>query len=210
MAKNSRFRLVAAIGVLALGGASAARAQDTSAAARSDTSGYSGYRADTTAQADTMQGGQRNAKTDTTGYKYTGPSTDTALKAKPGVQTGPTAADSGKAAGKMMTVETADTVVCKDGSNAANAKKACKRHGGVDSVATKAALNARGQQGGGQADTAAAPGDTIRQKSEAGYQYRGPPSDTALKAKPGTQTGADTGAAGARPDTSAPSRPQGP
>jgi len=176
MAKNSRFRLVAVIGVLALGGASAARAQDTSAAARSDTSGYKGYRADTT-QADTMQGGQRNAQTDTTGYKYTGPSTDKALKAKPGVQTGPTAADTGMAAGKMMTLETADTVVCRDGSNAANARKACKGHGGVDSVATKAALNARGP---------------------------------ALKAKPGTQTGADTGVAGAPPDTSASSRPQGP
>ena len=80
--------ILALIGALALGGASAARAQDTSAvrqdtsAVRSDTSGYQGYGADTL---------QRTAPTGAdTGAKYNGPPTDTTLKAKPGVQTGPT------------------------------------------------------------------------------------------------------------------------
>jgi hypothetical protein len=170
----------AAIGVLALCGASAARAQDTSAAARRDTSGYGGYQN----KMDTAQAGQRNAPTDSSGFKYTGPSTDTTLKAKPGAQTGPTAGDRGAAA-KTRTTARADTVACKDGSNAAkgaSAKKACASHGGVDWAATKAAMKARGANA---------------------------PSDTALKAKPGTQTGADTGAAG-KADSGASGQHQGP
>ena len=70
-------RMLALVGVLALGGASALRAQqptnapkDTTAA-RTDTSGYQGYRADST-------------RTDSSGFKYTGPATDTTLKAAPG------------------------------------------------------------------------------------------------------------------------------
>jgi hypothetical protein len=35
----------------------------------------------------------------------------------------------------------------------------------------------------------------VNKKGAGNYQYHGAPSDTALKAKPGTQTGADTGAA---------------
>ena len=124
-----------AIGVLALGGASTARAQDTSAAGRRDTSGYQAY---------------QNQK-------------DTA---------------------KAGVISTADTVVCKDGSNAANKTKACGKHGGIDSTATTAALKARGKT-------------------------TGAPSDTTLKAKPGVQTGpTDTGAA-KKADTSM-GRPQGP
>ena len=133
-----RARMLALVGVLALGGASALEAQqptnappkDTSAA-RSDTSGYQSYqnRADST-------------RTDSSGFKYTGPPTDTTLKAQPGAQTGPTAGDTGK--GKMGGAGTADTVVCKDGSNAPTGRSACSAHGGIDSVATKAAMKARG------------------------------------------------------------------
>jgi hypothetical protein len=123
--------MLAVIGALALGGASVARAQDTSKA-RPDTSGYKGY---------------DSTRTDSAGFKYTGPPTDTALKAKPGAQTGPTAADTGKAAGdtgKAAGAGMADTVVCKDGSNAAAGQSACSAHGGIDSAATKAAKKARG------------------------------------------------------------------
>ena len=68
---------IAMIGALALGGVSIGWAQDTSAAARQDTSGYQTYNKSDTSKA--------NA------------STDTALRAKPGVQTGPSAKDSGAA-----------------------------------------------------------------------------------------------------------------
>jgi hypothetical protein len=120
--------MLAVIGALALGGASVARAQDTSKA-RPDTSGYKGY---------------DSTRTDSAGFKYTGPSTDTTLKAKPGAQTGPTAGDTGKAAGQAAGAGMADTVVCKDGSNAAAGQSACSAHGGIDSAATKAAKKARG------------------------------------------------------------------
>lgn len=167
MAIHSRFTpVLALIGVLALSGASTVRAQDTSAAVR----------------------------------------TDTALKAKPGVQTGPAAGDTGKAAQKAA-ASTADTVVCKDGSNAANKKKACKTHGGIDWTATEAALKARGGNAGQSAESTAARTDTTQMnKTDAqGYRYTGQPSDTALKAKPGTQTGPDTGAA-KKSDTSSSNR----
>jgi hypothetical protein len=87
-----RTPVVAVVGVLALGAVSVAAAQDTTAAARQDTSGYqqSGN------QTDTSRMGGNAARSDTSGYKYHGAPTDTALKAKPGVQTGPTAADSGR------------------------------------------------------------------------------------------------------------------
>jgi hypothetical protein len=73
----------------------------------------------------------------------------------------------------------AATVVCKDGSNGPNAS-ACASHGGVDSVSTTAAQKARGAAGveTGQVDT------TARDTGQAGMQ-----TDTALKAKPGLQTG---------------------
>jgi hypothetical protein len=193
----------AAIGVLALCGVSTARAQDTSAAARRpDTSGYGGYQNKT----DTAQAGQRNAPTDSSGFKYTGPPTDTTLKAKPGAQTGPTAGDSGTAA-RTNRAGRADTVACKDGSNTAkgaSAKKACAAHGGVDWAATKAAMKARGAGARTGADTG-----QVKKAGKEGYHYTGAPSDTVLKAKPGTQTGADTGAAG-KADTGASSQHQSP
>ncbi|MGH7512070.1 MAG: hypothetical protein ACREOQ_04000 [Gemmatimonadales bacterium] len=158
---SRRARMLALVGALALGGASALTAQqptnaskDTSAA-RSDTSGYQSYqnRADST-------------RTDSSGFKYTGPPTDTTLKAEPGAQTGPTAGDSGmgkmgsdsSSMGKMSGAGAADSVVCKDGSNAAGGGSACSAHGGVDSVATRAALKARGWTG--KADSGSSGSDT--------------------------------------------------
>ena len=146
--------ILALIGALALGAAPASRAQDTSAV-RSDTSGYQGY------GADTLQRTQPTGQADT-GAKYNGPPTDTTLKAKPGVQTGPSA-DSAKTGQTGMSSQ-ADTVVCKDGSTSPRTGEVCLKHGGIDWTATNAALKARGQ---------------------APIQ----PSDTALKAKPGLQTG---------------------
>jgi len=163
-----RTPLLGMIGVLALGGASVARAQDTSAATRQDTSAYRSSQN----QADTMQAGKSTSSAEN------GSSTDTALKAKPGVQTGPAAQDTGRAAmqdtssyrssqnqtdttqvkksksgyesNKGKSLSTADTVVCKDGSNSPNsAKGACGSHGGVDTAATWAALKARGNQPSG-------------------------------------------------------------
>jgi hypothetical protein len=163
-----RTPLLGMIGVLALGGASVARAQDTSAATRQDTSAYRSSQN----QADTMQAGRSTSSAEN------GSSTDTALKAKPGVQTGPAAQDTGRAAmqdtssyrssqnqtdttqvkksksgyesNKGKSLSAADTVVCKDGSNSPNsAKGACGSHGGVDTAATWAALKARGNQPSG-------------------------------------------------------------
>lgn len=143
------YRFTTALAVVAMlaGGASIARAQDTSSAARSDTMGY----------------------------KPSQSRPDTAAAASSG------------AAGVV------DTVACKDGSNAGR-MQGCSSHGGIDWAATKAALKARGIEV--QGDSSAALSDTSRvNKQGAGnHQYNGPPSDTALKAKPGTQTGADTGA----------------
>ena len=140
---SRRARILAMVGVLALGAASTVRAQattnappkDTSAAARSDTSGYRSYQN----QPDSM-------RTDSSGFKYNGPPTDTTLQAKPGAQTGRTAGDTTSAAGQAGGAGAADTVivVCKDGSHAVAI--ACDAvHAGVDSVATKAAKKARGQ-----------------------------------------------------------------
>ncbi len=135
--------LLAMIGVLALGGASAARAQDTSAAARSDTAGYQPYQNGT----DSTQVGKDSTLTDSTGFKYTGPPTDTTLKAKPGAQTGPSGNDTSSFAAPSG-MNASDSVVCKDGSNAGNqGSAACGGHGGVDSVTTQAAMKARGWLG---------------------------------------------------------------
>ena len=74
----------------------------------------------------------------------------------------------------------AATVACKDGSNGSNAA-ACAQHGGVDSVSTTATQKARGQARNvetGQVDTAA------KDTGQTGMK-----ADTALKAKPGLQTG---------------------
>jgi hypothetical protein len=140
-------RILAVVGVLALGAASTVRAQettnappkDTSAAARSDTSGYKSYQ-----PTDTVRLQPDSMRKDTSGFKYNGPPTDTTLKAKPGAQTGRKAGDTTSAASQAADAGAADTVVCKDGSRAV--RIACDAaHAGVDSVATKAAKNARGQ-----------------------------------------------------------------
>ena len=153
--------LLAMIGVLALGGASAARAQDTSAAARSDTSGYQPYQNRT----DSTQVGKDSARTDSSGFNYTGPPTDTTLKAQPGAQTGPSAKDGGSAAAPSG-MSAADSVVCKDGSNAGNqGGVSCGGHGGVDSVATTAAMKARGWLGKSDSSTAKGTSSSSRPQS---------------------------------------------
>ena len=112
--------LLAMIGVLALGGASAARAQDTSAAVRADTSGYQPYQNRT----DSTQVGK-----DSTRGAQIGPSRDSSAAAPSGMNA-------------------ADSVVCKDGSNEGNrGGVSCGGHGGIDSVATTAAMKARGWLG---------------------------------------------------------------
>ena len=184
---------LAVAGVLAAGGASVAQAQDTSAAARQDTMGYKPSGQTDTTQADTGK------------FQYNGAPSDTALRAKPGVQTGPAAGDSGKASEQAGEAGVADTVVCIDGSNAARTI-GCGSHGGIDSVATKAALKARGGGAARQtADTTPMPADTTQtnQQGAGDYQSQGAPSDTALNAKPGTQTGpTDSGAVKADTGTS--------
>jgi hypothetical protein len=152
--------LLAMIGVLALGGASAARAQDTSAASRADTSGYQPYQNRT----DSTQVGKDSTRTDSSGFKYTGPPTDTTLKAAPGAQTGPSGNDTGSAAAPSG-MSAADSVVCKDGSNALNQGGiACGGHGGVDSVTTTAAMKARGWLG--KSDSSAAKDTSASSKQQ--------------------------------------------
>jgi hypothetical protein len=150
MATHFRLTPLLAIGVLALGGASAAGAQDTSAAARSDTSGYQ----PDPNRTDSTQVGKHSTRIDSSGFQYTGPPADTTLKAQPGAQTGPSEKDSGSAAAPSG-MSAADSVVCKDGSNALNQGGiACRAHGGVDSVVTTAAMKARGWLG--KSDSSAA------------------------------------------------------
>ena len=148
--------LLAMIGVLALGGASAARAQDTSAASRADTSGYQPYQNRT----DSTLVGKDSTRSDSSGFKYNGPPTDTTLKAEPGAQTGPSkdstgiSKDSGSAAAPSG-MSAADSVVCKDGSNEGNrGGVSCGSHGRIDSVATTAAMKARGWLGKSDSSTA--------------------------------------------------------
>jgi hypothetical protein len=175
--------LSAVVGILALAAAPGLWAQQPgqnrsdTGAVQADTSGYKGYQ-----PSDSTKAGQN----DTAGMNQGAPS-DTALKAKPGVQTGPSAKDSG-AAGQTSTEATVDSVVCKDGSRAAKPGKTnCAQHGGVDKAATKAAWNARGHEA--KPSEHNAPADTSKPSG----------SDTALKAKPGVQTGpsaADSGHTG--------------
>ena len=181
MGTHLRFTpVLALLGALTLGAAPAARAQDTSSA-QADTSGVQGYGG---AAADTFRTTQPSGQAGAdTGAMYHGPPTDTTLKAKPGVQTGPSAADSSKVGQTGQPSATpADTVVCKDGSNAARTGSPCLNHGGIDWSATEAALKARGQTAPGMGDSASA--------------------DTALRAKPGVQTGPTDSSAAARPDSS--------
>jgi hypothetical protein len=117
--------------------------QDTSSyrqSAGQDTSSYksSGNQADTSGRVN---------RTTKSGYKYHGPGSDTALDAKAGVQTGPSAGDTGQMHHRRhrMRMSAMDTVVCKDGSNSANSgSSVCGSHGGVDTAATWAAMKARG------------------------------------------------------------------
>ena len=167
--------LLALVGMLLLGAAPGLRAQeptnappkDTSAMAQPDTTAYQGY--------------QRNdSSQDTTGYKYHGPPGDTALKAKPGVQTGPTAGKAKPEAGAAGAAAAADTVVCKDGSSASKAAKGCTKHGGIDWAATKSAHKARGQMQGGDtsgaapADTSKAGADTSKAGADTSSSYQKP------------------------------------
>lgn len=189
MAIHSRLtKFIAVIGALSLAGASVARAQDTSAAARSDTSAYRGYQNGT----DTAQAGQQGVRTDSTmtdssGFKYNGPPTDTTLKAKPGAQTGPSAGDTSSGGQRASAAGRADTVVCKDGSNAAKARSACGAHGGVDWTATKAALKARGRMSGQAADSASARADTGQ-----GYKSSGASVGTDTSAASTSDTASDS------------------
>jgi hypothetical protein len=141
-------RMLAVVGVLALGAASTVRAQDTTqaqprdtSAARSDTSGYKSYQNPT----DTIRLPSDSMRKDSSGFKYNGPPTDTTLKAKPGAQTGQKAGDTSSAAGQAGNAGAADTVVCKDGNKMVGASACDVGHGGIDPAATNAAKKARGQ-----------------------------------------------------------------
>ena len=184
-------RMFAVVGVLALGGASAVAAQDTSAASRQDTSGYqqSGSQTDTT-----QTGAARSGASDTSQYKYHGAPTDTALKAKPGVQTGPTAGDTGRMHRRRhhMRMSAMDTVVCKDGSNSPNSSSgACGSHGGVDTAATWAALKARGGYHGNPSQ--GAPSDSSSRKSRSSSDTSAGKSSTSSDTSAGkSSTSSDT------------------
>jgi hypothetical protein len=189
-------RLGAVVAILALGVAPGLRAQDTTAV-KTDTSAYRSY--DTSQAGPGADTGKMTTKRDSN-YQYTGPSTDTALKAKPGVQTGPSKGDTSKTAG-AQSIET-NMVVCKDGSTETKAgSKTCSKHGGIDKAATKAALRARGEMR--TADSVGTQSDTGKTtKHDSSFEYTGPPSDTALKAKPGVQTGPSAGdTSGVRSDS---------
>jgi hypothetical protein len=205
--------LSAVVGMLALAAAPGLWAQQPgqnrpdSGAVQTDTSGYKGYQPSDTSKA---------GKSDTSGVSQGAPA-DTALKAKPGVQTGPSAKDSGTAGQTGMTA-TVDSVVCKDGSRAAKPGKTnCAKHGGVDRAATKAAWKSRGYQSmkkdttsaganaqpSGAAEPSKSDTGEANKQGAGGYQYNGPASDTALKAKPGVQTGPrDSSGAGGVSDSS--------
>jgi hypothetical protein len=167
-------RMIAVVGVLAMGAASVAAAQDTSAAAPQDTSGYQQSRN----QTDTMQAGAARSDTsDTSGYKYHGAASDTALKAKPGVQTGPTAADSSRMGGGQ------DTSSYKSGGQDTSSYKSS---GGQDTSSYKSSGNQTDTSGAGQ----------VNRTSKSGYKYHGAATDTTLKAEPGVQTGPTAGDSG--------------
>ena len=118
-------------------------------------SSVSGMSSDTNRSAVSSDTGMTGVANDTSKSRT---STDTALKAKPGVQTGPVAGDTGGVSA------TTDTSTSADTSKAAN-----KQH---------------------------------HKKGAKGYKYTGAPSDTTLHAKPGTQTGkSTTDSASARPDS---------
>jgi hypothetical protein len=139
-----RAPMFALVGMLALGGASVAQAQDTTSATRpgSDTAGYQPSNSGT----DTSMVG-RDSTT------QTGAPADTALKAAPGTQTGKAAGDSSANGSSATGGSETETVVCKDGSNSTSGQSGCSAHGGFDSVATRAAQNARGSTGASETGT---------------------------------------------------------
>jgi hypothetical protein len=176
-------RMIAVVGVLALGGASVAAAQDTSAASRQDTSGYQ----QSGSQTDTMQAGAaRSGMSDTSQYQSNGASTDTALKAKPGVQTGPTAGDSGRMSGQdtssYKSSGSQDTSSYK--SSGSQDTSSYKSSGSQDTSSYKSSSN--------QADTSG----RVNKTGRSGFKYHGPGSDTVLDAKAGVQTGPAAGDTG--------------
>jgi hypothetical protein len=68
--------------------------------------------------------------------------------------------------------EAADTVVCKDGSNAPKkGGNGCASHGGVDWAATESALKARGKMGG---DSTGAPADSSSSTDSSSSQSQKP------------------------------------
>ena len=138
-------------GALVLGGASAARAQDTTGV-RADTSEYRSYGgADTSAAVP-----QDTGRVDGTAGVYIGQPTDTALKAEPGVQTAPAAGDTGEVGEPNATSD--DALACKDGSNAARTD-GCVKNGGIDWAATEAATKARVELTKRRDTSTAAPSD---------------------------------------------------
>lgn len=157
-------RVIAVVGVLALGAASVAAAQDTS-----------GYQ-QSGSQTDTLQAGA--ARSDTSEYKSNGAATDTALKAKPGVQTGPTAGDTGRMGGAQDTSSYRSSGGQDTSSNQSS--------GGQDTSSYKSS--------GNQTDTSQA--GQVNRTSKSGYKYHGAATDTALKAEPGVQTGPTAGDSG--------------
>ncbi len=176
-------RMIAVVGVLALGGGSVVAAQDTSAASRQDTSGYQ----QSGSQTDTMQaGGARSGMSDTSQYRSNGASSDTALKAQPGVQTGPTAGDSSRMGGQdtssYKSSGSQDTSSYK--SSGSQDTSSYKSSGSQDTASYKPSSN--------EADTAG----RVNRTGRNGYKYHGPGSDTALDAKAGTQTGPTAGDTG--------------
>ncbi len=155
---SSHTRMLAVVGVLALGAASTVRAQDTTqaqprdtgAAAYRDRSGYKSYQNPTDRMrhpTDTMRLPSDSMRKDSSAFKYRAPPTDTSLKPKPGAQTGQKAGDTTSMSGRAGNAGNAgatDSVVCEDGARAVVI--ACDAaHGGVDSAATKASKKARGK-----------------------------------------------------------------
>jgi hypothetical protein len=137
-------RILAVVGVLALGAASTVRAQETTnappkdtSAVRSDTSGYKSYQS----PPDTIRLQTDSMRKDTSRFKYNGPPTDTTLKAHPGAQTGPTKDDSANAS-QADAAGATDTVVCKDGNKMVGATSCDIGHGGINAAATKNAKKA--------------------------------------------------------------------
>ena len=139
---------LALVGMLLLGAPSALRAQEPTNAPK-----------DTSAAAPADTGAYQ-------GYQRTDSASDTTSQAgQGGYKTDSTTQATGAA-------EAADTVVCKDGSNAPKkGGNGCASHGGVDWAATESALKARGKMGG---DSTGAPADTSSSTDSSSSQSQKP------------------------------------